>query len=311
MSDPQYTPPSPAIRDSREQIAALAHSLRLWRNLSLGLCGFTLAIVLVLFVRSGSSTTTITSPASSTGTPQAETAIKELQDRIAQLEAAKASTPIETPEKSIAGSDVISARRFEVKGKAGRVQAVFEATADGSTSVRLLNEKGDAVLSMAASDKGAASLTVADAAGRPRCVVTVLDNGTPRVVLTDARGAERLSAMIDQQGSSHLVFFDQAGRNRGSLSAPADAAPGLYLRDTSSNLRAALSLIQGNRAALTFFDDQQRLRAEFRVADGGSAALEIADKAAKTRALLATTSDGEPVLRLSDDKDQILFTAPK
>jgi len=293
------------MRDPREQIAALAQSLRLWRNLSLGLCGFTLAIALFVFARSGSNSSTVTSPANENTQPATQATLKELRDRLALLEAAKPAANVATP-----AGDVISARRFEVKGKDGRVQAVFEAADDGSTSVRLLNDKGDSILSMASSQKGVTNITLSDATGRPRCILAVLDNGTPRMVLTDTRGAERLSAMIDPQGASHLVFFDQTGRNRGSLSAPATAAPGFYLRDAATNLRAALTLVDGNRTALTFFDSQQRRRGELRVTESGSVALELADPSALTRVLLGTTSAGDPVLRFSDENEKVLFTAP-
>ena len=113
--------------------------------------------------------------------------------------------------------DVVSARRFVLRGEDGSVRGIWGTHEDGSVRFVLQDDQERQRTKLDLLSDGASGFTFADSAGHPRAVFAFLPDQTVSLVFADAAGKSRSVLGVSAAGSATLVFADQDGATRAGL----------------------------------------------------------------------------------------------
>jgi hypothetical protein len=113
--------------------------------------------------------------------------------------------------------DVVSARRFVLRGEDGKIRGIWGTNEDGSVRLVLQDDEEQQRTKLDLLTDGASGLTFADSAGHPRAVFAFLPDQTASLVFADASGRSRSVLGVAEGGSATLVFADKGGVTRAGL----------------------------------------------------------------------------------------------
>jgi hypothetical protein len=129
--------------------------------------------------------------------------------------------------------NVVSARRFVLRGEDGKIRGIWGTNDDGSVRLVLQDDEERQRTKLDLLTDGAAGFTFADSAGRPRAVFAFLPDQTASLVFADASGKSRSVLGVSAGGSATLVFADQSGATRAGLGVDQRGAGTFTLIDRS------------------------------------------------------------------------------
>ena len=113
--------------------------------------------------------------------------------------------------------DVVSARRFVLRGEDGKIRGIWGTNEDGSVRLVLQDDEEQQRTKLDLLTDGASGLTFADSAGHPRAVFAFLPDQTASLVFADGSGRSRSVLGVAEGGSATLVFADKGGVTRAGL----------------------------------------------------------------------------------------------
>jgi len=114
-------------------------------------------------------------------------------------------------------SDVVSARQFVMRDKAGSIRGVWGIGDDGSLRLALNDSRGRPRAKLSVLQDGSSGLSFVDTIGHSRAALGVLSDETTTLVLADRAGSPRSVLGVAGDGSSNLVFADRGGTTRAGL----------------------------------------------------------------------------------------------
>jgi hypothetical protein len=205
----------------------------------------------------------------------------------------------------------ITAERFELRDKEGKLRFELGASPGKPTEMTLYDEKGVASLELGAHSAGS-GLIVKGKDDKNRAVILFRPRTGPEISLAHESGKPAISMqVVDGVSIIGLAERDGKGKPRIELYVGQNGIPGLRLLDGDHNVRAIMDLGVDGRPEIGIMDTNQIGRVGMGLGPNGAPEFSLKDSKGRLRCVMSMGENGSTSIGVIDEFGNTLWRSPQ